>query len=485
MSLIVEETGHINLVEAKENTSNKKGCLGTLEGPAADYGAPTRNNNFYSRKLWENTFKSKWVKEALANNVLIGEVDHPADRLEPRFQEAAIVLTDYSFDDKKQLLNAKFDILDTPKGRILKSLADYGCKIGISSRGNGTKVKKNGVNVIDEDTYVFGGFDAVVLPAVKSARQNYKEDTGLVSVDIMSNILKQIKECKSSSQLSDIKNILESANVDSDELAEALKSRESELQTSKDSNDSTTIINGLQRDLKEAYAQITKLSGNTSATSDDNGEYSGNEGLEELVDSLTTENAELDKQLTESENLVDKLKEQVENLESKLESANEIAEKQKKLHSESIINASKVKSLEESLSKATSELERRDSRIEAYKRKASRTNESLMSLKDDKESLEAELDNFREAYAKVVSSQYGLNYRAIKSTIDGMSLDEVDDYLATESVSLVRRNRLAPRRRKSRISEAESVTVVSESLESSELNATEALLESLRNNNNN
>ena len=64
-----------------------------------------------------------------------------------------------------------FDILPTPNGRILKALCDYGSHIGTSSRGSGdTFMDYDGQESVDPDTYECECWDAVLLPAVKTAR---------------------------------------------------------------------------------------------------------------------------------------------------------------------------------------------------------------------------------------------------------------------------------------------------------------------------
>ena len=73
--------------------------------------------------------------------------------------------------DKDGHLIATFDILDTPNGRIAHTLAKYGYKLGISSRGGGDTYEDfDGQEHVNEDTYDFQGFDLVLLPAVKAAR---------------------------------------------------------------------------------------------------------------------------------------------------------------------------------------------------------------------------------------------------------------------------------------------------------------------------
>ena len=72
--------------------------------------------------------------------------------------------------DNEGHLIAKFDILDTPNGRIAYTLAKYGYKLGISSRGNGDTYEAEDGEHVDEDSYDFRAFDLVLLPAVKAAR---------------------------------------------------------------------------------------------------------------------------------------------------------------------------------------------------------------------------------------------------------------------------------------------------------------------------
>ena len=61
---LIERTSPIEgtLLEFVATSTPKKGCLGTIKGPCADYKNPTRNNNFYSRKLWENAFNDPLIK---------------------------------------------------------------------------------------------------------------------------------------------------------------------------------------------------------------------------------------------------------------------------------------------------------------------------------------------------------------------------------------------------------------------------------------
>lgn len=64
-------------------------------------------------------------------------------------------------------LYAYVDILDTPNGRLLKTLVDYGFVPGISSRGSGDIMANDEV---DPETFFLETWDIVQLPAVRKAR---------------------------------------------------------------------------------------------------------------------------------------------------------------------------------------------------------------------------------------------------------------------------------------------------------------------------
>jgi len=157
---------------------NQRGILGRLKGVIADTVNPTRNNRKYSASLWEKVFSDPIMKERIENRCCFGELGHPADREETDMEKIALCLAEQPKKGKDGKLYGVFDILNTPNGRILKTLCDYGCNIGISSRGSGDVITDmNGDDAVDEDTYDCQGFDAVLIPAVKEARLEYVHES--------------------------------------------------------------------------------------------------------------------------------------------------------------------------------------------------------------------------------------------------------------------------------------------------------------------
>ena len=153
-----------------------KAILGVLEGPCADFVNATRNGRLYSQDLWEKVFDNPLIKEQFDCGGILGELDHPTDRDEIDTSKVAICMPEPPHKNNKGQLIARFDILDTPNGRIAKTLCDYGYRFGISSRGTGDVTEDlNGNEVVDPETYEFKCFDLVVLPAVKAARMKVVE----------------------------------------------------------------------------------------------------------------------------------------------------------------------------------------------------------------------------------------------------------------------------------------------------------------------
>ena len=167
-------TGVFEYEKLKPEEMKARGILGRLVGVMADTVNPTRNGRSYSAKLWENVFNNPIMKERIENKCCFGELGHPIDREETDMEKIAICMDALPKKDKDGKLQAVFNILDTPNGRILKTLCDYGCNIGISSRGSGDLVKDfDGNESVDPDTYNCEGWDAVLIPAVKEARLKY------------------------------------------------------------------------------------------------------------------------------------------------------------------------------------------------------------------------------------------------------------------------------------------------------------------------
>lgn len=270
----------LNLITESEELQKKKAnskAIGVLEGICSDFSSCTRNNNFYSKKLWENVLKSDYIKEMLETKTLFGELDHPSNRDELSLQEAAICCTNLWIDDQDECVKGTFDILPTEKGKLLKSICDYGSKIGVSSRGIGdVEPNQEGINIVNENTYYFICFDAVVQPAAIRARQKFTsltESQKKQQDSILKSLIENVECSATKESLLFINNIADKLGFSKDNKfvncynnkLEQLKNNTSDNIIKKNEKLLKETAN-LRKDLEDAYKQINALKNVSSDT---------------------------------------------------------------------------------------------------------------------------------------------------------------------------------------------------------------------------
>ena len=115
-----------------ESATEGKNCY--LNGIFMQGGIRNRNKRIYSV-----TEISKAVESAQATiketNGIFGELDHPQS-LNINLDRISHVITDLRMEGNNAIGRAR--LLDTPMGRIARTLADSGVRIGVSSRGAGS-----------------------------------------------------------------------------------------------------------------------------------------------------------------------------------------------------------------------------------------------------------------------------------------------------------------------------------------------------------
>ena len=135
--------------------------------PVAYWDIPTLNNMVFSKKLWESIHENSFIKAALDNHCYWGEDCH-RDSSEVLLENVAIRVNDFWIGDNNLVL-ANVDLMDTPRGLTIYSLAKTGM-IGTSSRGFGDLVDiGNGLTRVEESTYLAVSHDVVGFPACPAA----------------------------------------------------------------------------------------------------------------------------------------------------------------------------------------------------------------------------------------------------------------------------------------------------------------------------
>lgn len=457
MSKILIET-RLNSLKLNESHSPRKGCLGRMEGICADYANPTRNGRFYSRELWEHVFNDELIKESLESKTLIGELDHPEERFEPLAKEACVVMTDYKFDDDKQVVYGGFDILDTPTGRILKSLLDYGCVMGVSSRGQGDIDSNGSIESVVPETYDFACFDVVTTPAVATARQHVTESTKKQKVvSLNQSIIEQINNSTTAFELDTIQRVIESTELSNiagiksairnkrksitegktisnkavDELKEA-KKQINDL-TKQLNSQSTKTIN----ELKESRATASNLSSQVLAYK--HREEKLIETIETLQNKASIQKENLNKkrdQITTLNNSLKQSEETISNLRISIHESrnklNTMTTNEKNLTSQLNESRSKISKLQDELSEnddKISELSESLSSVKATLDKEKTTSKSQLSesMRKTNESNNL-LEQYKTSFIESVCQKYGLGNDALSSVTNAKSTPkEIED----------------------------------------------------------
>lgn len=195
--------------------------LGRLYGPIATCVESTRNGRLYNKPLWEKALEDDIFLEKVATKALFLELGHPADREETDMKQACACIPEVPKivgDD----LYAYVDILDTPNGRLLKTLVDYGFVPGISSRGSGDVMENNQV---DPETFFLETWDIVQLPAVKKARLNVCESLDSNSIKLRKALAESYQAARDEDK-DTMKKALENLNIDiKEELTEVTEKK--------------------------------------------------------------------------------------------------------------------------------------------------------------------------------------------------------------------------------------------------------------------
>ncbi len=496
MSKVLIET-RLNSLKLNESYKPRKGCLGRMEGICADYANPTRNGRFYSRALWEKVFNNDLIKESLESKTLIGELDHPEERFEPLAKEACVVMTDYRFDDNNQVVLGGFDILDTPAGRILKSLLDYGCVMGVSSRGQGDITQGDTFEEVDPDTYEFACFDVVTTPAVASARQHVTESAKKQKIKSLSeSIIEQVNNAKTSAELDIISRVIESTD-----LSNIVSIKEAIRNKSKSIAERKTISNKAEQDLREAKKQIKVLTKELNE--------SQSKTIAEL-NSLRTASSNLSSQVLAYKHREAKLIEMVESLKSQISEQNEtihskrveVAESRKKIKTLEAEKQSLRDSVRESMEKYTAvvdneksltntiteakqankdlqeQLSKRDAKISKLEESMSTEKSNFTkSLNESKDRLAVNnhlLTSFKKYCAESVCNKYGLRANSFEDIIKKCNSPEQIERAIVEHVEKLDRYSSLPF---SSQSNPTSTKVLSESIKSSKVSVEDKELE--------
>ena len=141
-----------------------------LTGKLQEAEVQNGNGRVYPQKVLRREMQNydKLVRERRA----LGELDHPDDSV-INLKNASHLVTEVWWDGNSVM--GKVKVLDTPSGKVLRSLVDSGVSLGISSRGLGSVSEgANGTVTVQEDFQLIC-FDFVSEPSTPGAYMALQE----------------------------------------------------------------------------------------------------------------------------------------------------------------------------------------------------------------------------------------------------------------------------------------------------------------------
>ena len=164
MKLITENIESVELITEVKDGEKKL----YIEGVFLQSEVKNRNGRVYPFKVLDNEVK-RYHEEYIKPGRALGELGHPdgptvnLDRVSHRI--VSLKAEGNNFIGKAQ-------ILDTPNGKIAKSLLGEGVKLGVSTRGMGTLDKQEGVSYVMDDFMLATAADIVADPSAPDAFVN-------------------------------------------------------------------------------------------------------------------------------------------------------------------------------------------------------------------------------------------------------------------------------------------------------------------------
>ena len=146
------------LTEAASN-----GGLYIMRGILQKANTLNQNGRVYPMDILEREVRN--YQKFIAENRALGELDHPDSSVVELKNASHIVREAYMQGD---ICYGSVEILDTPSGKILKSLVDSGVTLGISSRGVGSTRKEGDYQVVQDDFQLIC-WDFVTEPSTPGA----------------------------------------------------------------------------------------------------------------------------------------------------------------------------------------------------------------------------------------------------------------------------------------------------------------------------
>ena len=164
MKLITEQIEDVKVLT--EERDGKK--LLYIEGVFLQSELKNRNGRMYPFEVL-NREVERYNEEYVKTKRALGELGHP-DGPTVNLDRVSHRITSLRAEGNNFI--GKAQILDTPMGNIARSLLGEGVQLGVSSRGMGSIVKQEDVNIVADDFMLTTAADIVADPSAPDAFVN-------------------------------------------------------------------------------------------------------------------------------------------------------------------------------------------------------------------------------------------------------------------------------------------------------------------------
>jgi len=195
MKLITETIEEVKVLTEEQN--GVKSLF--ISGPFLVAETKNRNGRVYKTDTLAKEV-GRYNEEYVQKKRAFGELGHP-DSPTINLERVSHLIT--SLKQEGNVWVGKAKILETPMGKIAKSLMEGGATLGVSSRGMGSLKNEGGVNVVQDDFYLATAADIVADPSAPGAfvqgimeGKEWVWDNGVVKEIDVNAYYNQIKNAK-------------------------------------------------------------------------------------------------------------------------------------------------------------------------------------------------------------------------------------------------------------------------------------------------
>jgi len=161
MKLIREEIESVEFIVEERN--GKKSLY--IEGIFLQGDIKNRNGRLYEMETLRKEVQ-RYNESNIVTGRALGELGHPDG---PTVNLDRVSHKIVSLKENGNNFIGKAKILSTPMGQIASSLIGEGVKLGVSSRGIGSLIQRDGVNVVGNDFMLSTAADIVADPSAPDA----------------------------------------------------------------------------------------------------------------------------------------------------------------------------------------------------------------------------------------------------------------------------------------------------------------------------